>query len=100
LSAYRLSDEAKTDILGIRAYLEEHFGRDRAVEVLLKINEAFRFIGKNPRAGHLREDLTPLPLRFWLVYPYLIVYSTAHHPLRVLRVLRSSPDMASILNPE
>ena len=31
-------------------------------------------LGSQPGIGHLREDLTRRPVKFWPVYSYLIVY--------------------------
>lgn len=45
-----------------------------------------------PLAGRIREDLTALPLRFWLVQPYrnyLIVYRPETKPLQVIRIIHA-----------
>ena len=33
-----------------------------------------RRLAQTPLMGHLREDLTDEPVRFWSVYSYVIVY--------------------------
>jgi plasmid stabilization system protein ParE len=53
-----------------------------------------------PLAGRVREDLTVLPLRFWLVQPYRncwIVYDPATKPLQVMRILHAARNIPVIL---
>jgi hypothetical protein len=53
-----------------------------------------------PLAGHIREDLTSLPLRFWLVQPfrnYWVVYDPATKPLQVIRILHPARNISLIL---
>ena len=48
----------------------------------------------------MRKDLTPLPVRFWVVQPYthyLIVYDSEKKPLQVIRILHTSRDLPSVL---
>lgn len=47
--------------------------------------------------GHLREDLTRRPFRFWPVYSYLIVYRPETRPIQILRVLHGARDVKSLL---
>jgi len=47
--------------------------------------------------GHLREDLTERPLKFWGIYSYLIVYDPASSPLSVIAILREARDVEQIL---
>ena len=62
-----LSPEAKEDLANIRAYLKREASQEVANGVIKKIRAAIAFLGRNPGAGHLREDLTDLPLKFWTV---------------------------------
>ena len=46
------------------------------------------------------EDLTPLPVRFWVVQPYsnyLIVYDPEKKPLQIIRILHGARDLPSLL---
>jgi plasmid stabilization system protein ParE len=47
--------------------------------------------------GHIREDITDLPVRFWPVGSYLIVYDAGKRPIEILRVLHGARDVESIL---
>ncbi|MGA7289244.1 MAG: hypothetical protein WBX02_14175 [Terriglobales bacterium] len=45
-------------------------------------------LADSPFAGRVRKDLTPLPVRFWVVHPYskyLIVYDPEKKPLQIVR---------------
>ena len=98
MKAYRLSDEAQKDLRDIKKYLESAFGREKTLELLRGVTDAFAFIAKNPGAGHVRQDLTSLPRRFWVVHPYLIIYSIGKGYIGIARVLHGSRDVASILH--
>jgi plasmid stabilization system protein ParE len=70
---YTLSPEAKEDLREIRDYLAVEGGRRLARYVLQEISQAFKLLAAHPDAGHLRQDLTSLPVKFWPVFSYLIV---------------------------
>jgi len=55
-----------------------------------------RFLADNPEVGHWRKDLTTVPVKFWPVFSYLIVYEPATRPLGIARVLHSDQDLAAI----
>ncbi len=41
---------------------------------IAKLFDSFQTLADTPGAGHTREDLTGLPVRFWPVGSYLILY--------------------------
>jgi toxin ParE1/3/4 len=96
VTRYLLSPEAKADIGEIRDYLVSKGGPRLARYILREMTEAFRLLAANPEAGHHRDDLTPLPVKFWPVFSYLIVYQAAD-PLAIVRVLHGRRDVAAIL---
>jgi plasmid stabilization system protein ParE len=96
---YVLSPEARDDLREIRDYLVSEGGRRLARHVLHQIQAAFRLIAAHPDIGHLRQDLTPLPVKFWSVFSYLIVYDPVARPLAVVRVLHGRRDVETILRP-
>ena len=59
---------------------------------------ALKLLGKQPGVGHVREDLTGRPVKFWPVYSYLIVYDPETEPIQILRVLHGMRDVEEILN--
>jgi plasmid stabilization system protein ParE len=54
----------------------------------------------NPLMGTKRQDITPLPVRFWTVtkFPnYVIVYRPETAPLQVVAVLHGKRDLKEVL---
>jgi plasmid stabilization system protein ParE len=94
---YVLSPEAREDLREIRDYLVTEAGRRLARHVLREIEAAFYLLAAHPDAGHLRRDLTPLPVKFWSVFSYLIVYDPTATPLAIVRVLHGRKDVVTIL---
>ena len=66
--------------------------------MLQEITAAFCLLASHPQAGHLRSDLTPLPVKFWPVFSYLIVYDPGARPLAIVRALHGRQDVAAILD--
>ena len=98
MACYLLSPEAEEDLLGIRDYLVAQGGKRLAHYILRDMTAAFRLLASHPEAGHRREDLTPLPVKFWRVFSYLIVYDPIARPLAIVRVLDGRREVVSILN--
>ena len=96
MKRFLLSPQAKADLADIRAYLKREAGPDVAKSTLDKIKEALAPLGRSPGAGHLREDLTKEPLKFWPVFSYLIIYDPGPRPIEILRVLHGIRNIASI----
>jgi plasmid stabilization system protein ParE len=94
---YVLSEPATHDLDLIKSYLVEHAGVPVARHVLREIRNALQFLATRPGVGHLREDLTDQPVKFWPVFSYLIIYNPASRPLEVLRVLHAARDVAAVL---
>jgi plasmid stabilization system protein ParE len=97
VTRYLLTDEAKQDLVGIKRYLTDEAGARVAKATLARIKDAIVFLGRTPGAGHVREDLTDVALKFWSVNSYLIIYDPATRPIQVIRVLHGSRDVSTIL---
>ena len=98
MSGYTLHSEAFTDI-EIRANIAED-SPDAADRVVTAIFDRIRALVDLPHQGYRRPNLTSRPMRFALVYEYVIAYAPDKSPLRVLAVFhgRRSPSvMAAIL---
>ena len=54
-------------------------------------------LGLEPGLGHVREDLTGRPLKFWPVYSYLVAYDPETKPIQIIRVLHGMRDIEDIL---
>jgi plasmid stabilization system protein ParE len=90
VASYLLSPEAREDLRYIRAYLVGKGGKRLARRVLQEVGAAFRLLALRPEAGHPREDLTPLPVKFWSVFSYLIVYDSATRSIAIVRDAKSA----------
>jgi plasmid stabilization system protein ParE len=97
VTGYLLSPEAKEDLRDIRGYLVSQGGKRLARYVLQDITAALRLLAEHPEAGHFRRDLTPLPVKFWSVFSYLIVYDHTARPVAIVRVFHGRRDVRAIL---
>jgi len=96
MSRFKLSTPAQEDLREIRNFIAED-NIPAARHFLARLAQAFRGIAEMPAKGHVREDLTDLPVRFWPVGSYLIVYDPEKRPLEILRVLHAARDVETIL---
>lgn len=94
---YRLSRDAKRDLLDAWKYLSRHASVEVADKIVSEIRAGMDRLTKSPDIGHSRKDLTDLPVRFLRVHPYLIIYAPLEKPLEIVRILHSSRDIPSIL---
>ncbi len=71
MSSYRFTPQAIDDLFEIWSYIatDDVEAADRVEEAL---HAACAFLANSPLAGRVRDDLTPLPVRFWLARPYRI----------------------------
>jgi plasmid stabilization system protein ParE len=74
----------------------EHIG-DIVGFIAADDEDAFDLLASRPGIGHVREDLTDRPLKFWSVYSYLVVYDPAGDPLTIVAVPHGARDVAQIL---
>ena len=98
MTGYLLPPEAREDPRDIRGYLVNQGGKRLARYVLQEITAAFRLLASHPEAGHLRQELTPLPVKFWSVFSYLVVYDPAARPIAIVRVFDGRRDVQELLN--
>jgi plasmid stabilization system protein ParE len=96
MSKYVLTPEADEDLSGIWEYiagdnLEAADGWDT------KLREAFGMLADNPHAGHTRKDLTDLPVLFWPVGAYLVIYRVLSDCVEILAVTQGARDVPSFL---
>jgi plasmid stabilization system protein ParE len=99
MSLYRFTSQAENDLFEIWSYIAQD-SVEAADRVQAAIQKACEFLASGPLRGHVREDLTNLPLRFWTVqrYPkYIVVYDPRSHPLKIIRVLQGMRNLRAIL---
>lgn len=84
MTQYVLADAARSDLLEIRDYLAEHAGLAIADRVTGDLHSAMIKLAQFPMTGHLREDLTNHPVRFWAVHSYYVIYYPDSSPSQSL----------------
>lgn len=94
---YFISDYAEKDIEEIITYIAEE--NPRAAKIFLdELFESMEKIASFPEIGHLRNDLTQKPVRFWpFKWHYLIIYKPIT-PIEIVRVLSGFRDITNLIN--
>lgn len=96
---WEFTPRARRDLFEIWDYIAED-NPEAANRVAQAIVLACDLLSNSPLAGKVREDLAPLPLRFWLVHPYVnysLVYDPESEPLRIIRIVHGARDLPSSL---
>jgi antitoxin ParD1/3/4 len=70
---------------------------DLANRIEDEFHDLFASLGRMPRQGHRREDLTSRPVLFFPLYSFLVVYQTDMQPIRIMAVLRGKRNVKRIL---
>jgi plasmid stabilization system protein ParE len=91
---YILAPEAAHDLLEIWRHLKRKAGVGIAERA---IRDRIAFLARTPGAGHWRRDLTDVPVKFFSVYSYLIVYRPETKPLQVVAILHGYRDVDRVL---
>jgi antitoxin ParD1/3/4 len=99
MEKFQLSPGALSDLLEIWDFIarDSPEAADRVEEAIFR---ACNLLSDSPLVGRVRKDLTPLPLRFWVVHPYsnyLVVYDPARKPLQIIRILHGARNLSSVL---
>jgi len=95
----QFTPQAAEDLDTIWWVIAEH-SRDAADRVEREILATCHRLVKHPRMVTKRQDITPLPVRFWTVtkFPnYVIVYRPETVPLQVVAVLHGKRDLKEVL---
>jgi plasmid stabilization system protein ParE len=93
---FALTPQAQADLTEISNYIRQD-SPDAARRVRDELQATMRRLAQMPGIGHLREDLSDEPVRFFSVYSYLIMYRPETDPLEIVRVLHGARDVGAIL---
>jgi plasmid stabilization system protein ParE len=99
MSRYQLTSAAFDDLFDVWSFIAQDSpaAADRVEQAIYRACER---LAETPLIGSVRTDLTPLPVRFWVLTPYpnyLLVYEPEPRPIRILRILHRSRDIPSLL---
>lgn len=92
---FRFTPQAIEDLDAIWSFIAKD-NREAADRVETEIIATSRRLAKHPLMGTKRQDITPLPVRFWTVtrFPnYVIVYRPDTVPLQVVAILHGKQDL-------
>jgi plasmid stabilization system protein ParE len=67
---------------------------DRTIERLF---DAFAALAKKPGMGHKRVDLTDLPVLFWPMGNYLVIYRATGRPIQIVAIVHGRRDIPTFL---
>jgi antitoxin ParD1/3/4 len=96
---WQFAPRARQDLFEVWDYIakDNPEAADRVSQAILL---ACDLLSHSPLAGSVRKDLTPLPVRFWIVQPYVnyvIVYDPEKKPLPILRILHGARNLPTLL---
>ena len=98
-AAFQFTPQATEDLDAIWWFIAGD-NREAADRVEMEIVATCRRVAKHPLMGTKRQDITPLPVRFWTVtkFPnYVIVYRPETIPLQVVAVLHGRRNLKEVL---
>lgn len=96
MERYLLAPEAVQDLQDIWDFIAAD-NPQAASALQEEFFQAFEGIAGMPGKGHTREDLTDLPVLFFRVRSYLIVYRRDRSPLEIIAVLHGARDIPTVL---
>jgi plasmid stabilization system protein ParE len=96
MSGYVLGPDASADLDEIWEYIAID-SLDAADRWIGKLFDVFEALGRTPRMGHTREDLTSHPVLFWPIGSYVIIYRADRIPIEIVAVTQGSRDIPAFL---
>jgi plasmid stabilization system protein ParE len=91
-----LSEGVESDLDAIWEYIAQDT-IDAADRWIGRLFDAFEAIGRTPGVGHRRGDLTDLPVLFFPVGAYLIIYRESGAAVEIVAVTQGARDVPSFL---
>lgn len=96
MNRYVLSVAAELDLDSIWEYIAQD-NIDAADRWISKLFDEFEALGRTPRMGHKREDLTSFPILFWPVSAYLVLYRVQDESVEIVAVTQGARNIPSFL---
>jgi plasmid stabilization system protein ParE len=96
MSGYVLGRDAEQDLDDLWEYIAQD-SLDAADRLIAQFFDAFELLSRNPGIGHMREDLTKFPVRFWPVGNYLIIYRAPKRVVEIVAVVHGKRDVPAFL---
>ena len=96
MKTYVLAAAAELDLDAIWEYIAED-NIDAADRWIARLFDAFEALAAMPGMGHARLDLTSLPVLFWPVAAYLIVYRIQGEEVQIVAITQGARDIPTFL---
>ncbi len=96
MARYVISPAGRQDLIDIWNEIATD-NLDAAERLLARFEAAFERLAEFPRMGSARPDLVDLPVRFWTLGNYLIIYRAESSPIEIVRVLNAYRDIGAML---
>ncbi len=96
MARYVISPAGRQDLIDIWTEIATD-NLDAAERLLARFEAAFERLAEFPRMGSARPDLVDLPVRFWTLGNYLIIYRAESSPIEIVRVLNAYRDIGAML---
>lgn len=96
MKAYLLGSAVEADLNSIWDYIAQD-NIDAADRWISKPFDSFQAIADNPGIGHTRKDLTNLPIKFWPIGAYVILYRTKNKRVEIVAVTQGARDIPLFL---
>ena len=91
----RVLPSAWRDLTEIDEWVTQNFGYTYARRTYAHLRKTFLLLADSPNIGKERRDITDLPLRFFFVKPYWIVYQPGSS-LAIHRIIHAARDLRGI----
>ncbi len=96
MSGYVISPAGRRDLIDIWTEIaKDNFAA--AERLLDRFEAAFQRLAEFPEMGSNRPDLIDLPVRFWTLGNYLIIYRAEKSPIEIVRVLNAYRNVGAML---
>jgi plasmid stabilization system protein ParE len=97
MSKYVLSVDAELDLDEIWEYIAKD-SLAAADRWIARLFDEFESLAQTPGMGHKREDLTTLPVLFWPVEAYSILYRVQSERIEIIAVTQGARDIPTFLS--
>ncbi len=87
-----LTDEAQKDMQDIWLHIAQD-SVPSAEKFANELEEAFFRLSRHHSLGSRRPELLDMPVRFWVIHNYYIIYNPETDPLQILRIISSFRDI-------
>lgn len=94
MSAFRLTESARQDLLSIGRYTQKTWGTEQRNRYLAMLDDSFHLLAREPHRGRTCDDIRP-GYRKYHIGRHLIFYQETDEHIDIIRVLHDRMDVES-----